>query len=403
MSSVRPLAGLKVLDLAWVVAGPMIGRVLADAGATVIRIESSQRIETARIMGPFPNGDFDPQRSASYENCNAGKLGMTLDLSSSEGRDVALDLARWADVLVESFAPGQMAKWGLGYDVLSESNPRLIMVSTSLMGQSGPLSKLAGFGNVGAALSGYKSLVGFPDGELIGPFGPYTDYVGPRYATAALLAALAERDRTGDGAWLDISQVEAGIQFLGAEFADYFASGRVAVATGNRVDDMAPHGVFPAAGEDRWVAIAVRSDAEWSRLAAMIQGEALDERYRTLQGRKADEDALEALVSRWTLDQEAQPIEDRLQAERIPAHVVADTHDMMNDPQLAHLGHFVRLPHPLGGDSIIEASRFQLSDTRVEPTLAAPSFGRDIDHVLGDILGYSEERIASLRATDVLK
>lgn len=403
MSEVRPLAGLKVVDLAWVVAGPMIGRVLADCGAEVVRVESSQRVETARMMGPFPGGKIDLQRSALFENCNAGKLGLTLDMSLPEAHEVVLDLATWGDVLIESFAPGQMRKWGLGYDVLSARNPRLIMLSTSLMGQNGPLSSLAGYGNIGAALSGFQSLVGYPWREMIGPFGPYTDYVGPRYATAALLAAVAEQRRSGRGAWLDIAQVEAGIQLLGPEFAAFFATGEVAEAKGNRVPDMAPHGVFPAAGEDRWVAIAVRSDAEWARLAAMIGGTADDPRFAALTGRKQDEDALEALVGTWTATQDAQAVEDRLQAEAIPAHVVANAQDIADDPQLSHLGHIVRLPHDLGGESVIEASRFRLSDTPAEPRRAAPTFGRDNDYVLGTLLSYSDERIAVLRSGNVLK
>ncbi|MGH6632196.1 MAG: CoA transferase, partial [Sphingopyxis sp.] len=250
-NSKAPLAGLKVVDLAWVVAGPMIGRVLADCGAEVVRVESSLRVETARMMGPFPGGDINPERSALYENCNAGKLGLSLDLANPAAREVVRDLAAWGDVLVESFAPGQMTKWGLGYDMLSARNPRLVMLSTSLMGQSGPFAGLAGFGNIGAALSGFQAIVGHPDGEMIGPYGPYTDYVGPRFALAALLARLAAQRGEGldgvgkgpnePGAWLDIAQVEAGLHFLAAEIADFETTGTVARLQGNRVPAMAPH------------------------------------------------------------------------------------------------------------------------------------------------------------------
>lgn len=397
-----PLAGLKVVDLAWVVAGPMVGRMLADCGAEVVRIESSTRIETARMMGPFPGGTFDPQRCGLYDNCNAGKLGLSLDLSRSEAREIVLDMAAWGDVLVESFAAGQMERWGLGWEALKARNPRLIMVSTTIMGQTGPLVGLAGYGNIGAALSGFQALVGYPDGNAIGPFGPYTDFVGPRYTTAALLAALAERERTGEGAWLDISQGEAGIQFLGPEFADYFATGRIAGREGNRVADMAPHGVFRAAGADRWVAIAVHGDAEWARLAGMIGGAARETRFATLAGRKAAEDELEALVGAWTAPRDPLAIEQALQAEGIAAHVVAEARDISADPQLRHLGHFVRLPHPHGGDSVVEQSRFRLSGAPIGPRLCAPTFGRDNGHVLGTMLGYADARIAALAEAGVL-
>jgi crotonobetainyl-CoA:carnitine CoA-transferase CaiB-like acyl-CoA transferase len=199
--SVKPLEGVKVLDLAWVVAGPAIGRSLADYGATVVRVESSVRIETARFMGPFPGGQMDPQRSALYDTYNSGKLGLALDLSSDAGRAVAADLARWADVLIESFAPGQMARWGLSAERLRADNPGLIGLSTSLMGQSGPYSSFAGFGNIGGAVAGYQGIVGHRGKMPIGPFGPYTDYVGPRFGLVALLAALEHRRRQASSFW----------------------------------------------------------------------------------------------------------------------------------------------------------------------------------------------------------
>jgi crotonobetainyl-CoA:carnitine CoA-transferase CaiB-like acyl-CoA transferase len=185
-----PLDRLKVLDLSWVVAGPVIGRALADFGATVVRVESSRRIETARLMPPFIANIPDPEASALYETCNAGKLGMCLDLSSEPGRAVVNDLARWADVAIESFSPGTMDRFGLSPEVLRAANPGLIVLSSALCGQSGPWSSLAGYGNVGAALAGFQYLVGWPDRTPIGPFGPYTDYVGPRFALVTLLAAL---------------------------------------------------------------------------------------------------------------------------------------------------------------------------------------------------------------------
>jgi crotonobetainyl-CoA:carnitine CoA-transferase CaiB-like acyl-CoA transferase len=280
----QPLAGLKVLDLAWVVAGPLIGRSLADYGATVVRIDSSKRVETARLMGPFPNGKFDVQQSTLYENCNAGKFGLSLDLRVEAARDVVRDLAAWADIAVESFTPGQMDKWGLGYERLAAINPGLIMVSTSLMGQSGPWTRYSGYGNHGAAISGFQNIVGPEGGPPVGPFGPYTDFVAPRFGLVAALAALDQRRRTGRGCHLDVSQSEAGMQFLAPQIADYSVTGRIQGCAGARDVAMAPHGVFAAAGWDSWVAIAVRDDAEWAALARLIGGEALaaDARFATL-------------------------------------------------------------------------------------------------------------------------
>jgi crotonobetainyl-CoA:carnitine CoA-transferase CaiB-like acyl-CoA transferase len=399
-----PLAGLKVMDLAWVVAGPLIGRALAEFGATVVRIESSRRVETARLMGPFPGGKSDVQQSVLFENCNANKYGLSLDLSMLQARAVALDLACWADVVIESFMPGQMAKFGLAYDRIAALNPGLIMVSSSLMGQTGPYAQFSGYGNVGAAMAGYQMIVGHPDEPPIGPFGPYTDYVGPRFAIVALLAALDHRRRSGEGAFIDASQAEAGIAFLAPQVADYSVSGRNAGALGNRDPAFAPHGVFRAAGPDAWVAIVARDEDEWQRLATHIGGAALagDARFATLALRQANQDALEQEIGRWTAVRAASTIESELQARSIAAHVVAASEDFVHDRQLQARGHFVRLPHPLMGETVFENSRYALSETPASFERSAPTFGRDNDYVLGTLLGYEPARIASLREAGAL-
>jgi crotonobetainyl-CoA:carnitine CoA-transferase CaiB-like acyl-CoA transferase len=394
-----PLAGLKVMDLAWVVAGPLIGRTLADFGATVVRVESSKRIETARLMGPFPDGKTDPQRSVLYDNCNANKLGLALNLATAEARAVALDLAIWADVVVESFMPGQMAKFGLGYETIRARNPGVIMLSTSLMGQTGPFAQFSGYGNIGAALAGYQMIVGVPGQDPVGPFGPYTDYVGPRFGIVALLAALDHRARTGEGCLLDVSQAEAGISFLAPQIADYCATGRNAEANGNRDPDFAPHGVFRAAGTDRWVAIVARDDGEWDRMARLISGDALrrDERFARLAERKRHEDALEQIVQDWCAGRDALAIEQELQAAGIPAHVVAASEDFMADAQLQARDHFVRI-----GESVFESPRFLMSETPPQWQRSAPTFGRDNAQVLGEFLGYDAGRIAALERAGAL-
>jgi crotonobetainyl-CoA:carnitine CoA-transferase CaiB-like acyl-CoA transferase len=369
----------------------------------VVRVESSVRVETARMMGPFPGGTVDPQRSGLYDTYNAGKLGLALDLSKEAGRDVLRDLARWADVLVESFAPGQMARWGLSPEALRAANPRLIGLSTSLMGQSGPFAAFAGFGNVGAAIAGYQGIVGRSGVLPIGPFGPYTDYVGPRFGLVALLAALDHRRLSGEGCWLDISQAEAGIQFLSPEVAQGAATGRYPTGAGNRDAQFAPHGVFACAGEDAWAAIVARTDDEWARLARLIGAEALHTDFATLAGRKANEDRLEAIVEAWTRGHTAGEVEDELQALGIPAHKASTSVDMVRDPQLQALGHFVRLPHPLGGESVFDASRYRLSETPAEYRRPAPHFGRDARKVLVDLLRYDEDRVADLEAAGVLR
>jgi crotonobetainyl-CoA:carnitine CoA-transferase CaiB-like acyl-CoA transferase len=394
----RPLEGLKVLELAWVVAGPRVGRMLADYGATVVRVDSAARTDPARVVGPFPAGEPDYAHSALWDNVNAGKLGLALDLTRPEARQVVLDLCRWADVVTESYAPGQLEKWGLAYPALAAVNPGLIMLSSSLMGQDGPLSRTAGFGNVGAAASGFQVLVGERGQEPVGPAGPYTDFVTPRFSLALLLAALDHRRRTGEGLYIDAAQAEAGLQFLAPQIADYAATGRVAEALGNRDPHFAPHGVFACAGHESWLAIAVCDDAQWVALARLIGGESLaaDPRLATAGRRKAHEDELETVVAAWTRGKTAAEAEAVLQAAGVPAHVVLTSEEFCADPQIAALGHLTPQPEPCGRVPIVEASRFRLSATPGRLDRSAPPLGRDNVQVLHDFAGYDAARIDAL-------
>ena len=399
------LAGLKVLDLAWVVAGPLVGRALADFGATVVRVESRKRVDTARVMGPFPHARFDNQQSLLFENSNAGKLGIALDLTTQDAREVVRDLVGWADMVIESFMPGQMARFGLDYARLKEINPGIIMLSSSLMGQSGPNAGLAGFGNIGGALSGFQNLVGQP-GELpVGTYGPYTDYVAPRFALMALLSAIGRRRQTGEGCHLDISQVEAAVTLLAPQLLDCQINGRIAEPLGNRGEAEAPSGIFPARGEDRWVAIVARDDADWQRLARMVGGKdlAADPRFGTLAGRKRHEDEIEEHLAAWTRQYDAERIEEMLQKRNIPAHVVAASEDIITDAQLLARDHIIHLPHPLMGETVFDAARYRLTETPARYERPAPWFGRDTAHILGTILGYDQHRIETLAAAGALQ
>jgi crotonobetainyl-CoA:carnitine CoA-transferase CaiB-like acyl-CoA transferase len=403
-----PLAGLKVLDLTWVVAGPVIGRALADFGATVVRVESSTRVETARHMPPFYTGKPGPENSSLYITWNSGKLGVSIDMSTEAGRDIVRRLAAWSDVVIEAFAPGQMKRWGLDYETLSAGRDDLIMLSTSIMGQTGPFSKLAGYGNVGAALSGFQDIVGWPDLPALGPFGPYTDYVGPRFSIVTLLAALDERRRTGQGCYIDVSQVEAGVYFQSPELADYAASGTVVHRNGNADRDYVPHGVYPCLdenGKERFVAIAARTDEDWQQLA-MAMGRpdlATAGDLATVSGRRLQEPALDEAIAAWTSTMTCEAATEVLQAVGVPAHLSASSRDFCDDPQLAHRGHLIRLPHAVHGTVIVEGPRYQLSETPGRVTRAAPMFGEDNAHVLIDILGFSQDEVTKLTEEGVLR
>ncbi len=398
-STPLPLEGLRVLDFMWVMAGPVVTRVLADYGATVIRVESPSRPGAGRSMAPFRNGEFAPQNSLFFDNMNAGKLGLSLNLSCDEGRAVARDLVRWADVVGESFAPRAFRRWGLDYDSLRAVKPDLIMISSSLFGQDGPLSDVSGFGTMGAAIATFIELTGYPERSPAGPFSAYTDTVAPRFALAALLAALDDRRRTGEGQYIDHSQIESSLHFLTPWLLDYQLTGRVLTRMGNRDPDMAPHGVYPSRGDDDWVAVAVRDDGDWQRLCAVLDRPdfAGDARYATLAGRLANQDELDAAIAAWTATRTPAESEATLQAGGVPAHAVIRASSAVDDPQLVHRGHLVRVPHSLHGESVVEGSRFRLSRTPARIG-QPPTVGEHTEQVLKDILGYDDERIADLAA-----
>lgn len=400
-----PLAGLKVADFAWVMAGPAGSRYLADYGATQVKIESTTRIDTARTLNPNFDGAPGPERSGLFANVNAGKLGLTLNLALPEGRDLALRLVRWADVVVESYTPRAMRNFGLDYESLRKEKPDLIMLSSCLGGQSGPWCELAGFGTMGAQLAGFGELAGWPDRTPAGPFGAYTDYIAPKFTVAAIMAALDHRRRTGDGQYIDLSQSECSQQFIAPALLDFQANGRVMKRMGNASLVHAPHGVFPCDGTDKWVAIAVENHAQWQGLCEAIGASdwAADPRLATAKGRLAASQELEARLGGWTAQRSQDEVETTLQRCGVPAFRSATSADLLADPQLAHRGHFIQAEHAELGPVTIESSRFKLSDTPAQVRRAGPVYGQDNEFVLREILGLSEDEVVEYIAAGAVE
>jgi crotonobetainyl-CoA:carnitine CoA-transferase CaiB-like acyl-CoA transferase len=390
-----PLAGVKILDLFWVIAGPAATRVLADYGATVVRVESTKFLDTLRVSPPWQFTQPHPEGAAGFQSANANKLGITLDLASDEGRDIVLALARWADVVTESFAPGVVAARGLGWEQLRAQKPDLIMLSSCIMGQSGPWAGFAGFGGLAASLSGFQQLASWPGRPPAGPFGAYTDAIAARYNALAILAALEHRRRTGEGQYIDLSQIEAALHFLAPAFLDWTVNGCVQGAAGNDDGDCFPHGMFPAAGDDRWVAVVARDDAEWQALCDAIG-------RPDLRARRQERREVDAAIAAWSREREAAEVEATLQAAGVPAHAALDMPGLFADPQLQHRGHFIEIAHDLYPTTTIESSRLRLSRARARDPERALSLGRDNRSVLEQILGYSPERVADLVDRGVL-
>ena len=403
----KPLDGVKVLDFCWVVAGPMVTKYLAEYGATVVRVESSKRPETLRRAAPFRDGVEGLNRSAYFANYNANKLGLSIDMRHPKARDLVLRLTAWADLVTENFTPGTMEGWRLGYAELQEVNPGIVMFSTSMLGRGGPMETQPGFGPVLSSLAGLTHITGWPDRDPVNPYGAYTDFIIPRFAVAAIAAALDYRRRTGMGMHLDMSQLEASLHFSAPLLLDYAVNQRQQERQGNRDPDAAPHGAYPCLGDDRWIAIACQSDEHWVRLGRIIDADGggwpHQKRFTTLAGRKALEDELDQLMSQWTANWDATELMESLQAAGVPAGVVNDSRDLFDDPQLKHRQHFQFLEHPEIGRYATERSEMELSRTPGSLDRAAPLLGQHTEQVLTDLLGFSADEYQALKDDGVLE
>ena len=400
----KALSGLKVVELGGGAAGPIAIRHLADHGATVIRIESASRPDFLRVLGlSKTNKSLDRAPMFMMLNCN--KMSVALNLSDPRGVDLARRLiVEWADVLAENYAPKAMKKWGLDYESLVKIKPDLIMVSTCLMGQTGPNKDYPGFGGQGSAISGFNFLTGWPDREATGQHGTITDSLAPRFVAAAVLAALLRKQKTGEGTYIDVAQVETAAYSLSGWMLEYFANGEVVQRDGNRSRVAAPHGAFPCRGEDRWCTIACHDDEDWQRLTRAMGSPAwaLDPRFATLDDRKACEDELESLISSWTRERTAEEIMSAVQSAGVEAGVVETSRDLNADPQLAERGHFVPVQHEVLGPHTCERLGYALSVTPGTIERQGPLLGEDSEHVYRDILGLSEDVLTTLRGDGVL-
>jgi benzylsuccinate CoA-transferase BbsF subunit len=401
----RPFAGLKILDFFWVAVGPMTTSYFAEYGATVVRVESRQRPDTLRNAPPHGGGVAGLNRSGYYANYNASKYSVGLNMAHPKGIELVRRLVRWADVVTENFTPGTMEKWGLGYAELCQIKPDIIMMSASMLGRGGPYSKQPGFGAVLSSLSGMTGLTGWPDRAPTNPYGAYTDFIVPRFAVPALIAALDYRRRTGCGQHLDISQLEGALHFMAPVIMDYTANGREQQRHGNRDAAAAPHAAYPCQGEDCWCTIACTTDAEWEALCQVMGHPAWTQeaRFATLRGRKAHEDELDARLSDWTKTWEAPALMAALQGADVPCGVVQTTKDLVEDAQLQHRGHFVYLDHPEVGRHPVQRSEFRLSRAPAEHRWPVPSLGQHTVQVCKEMLGMADDDINALVEEHVLE
>lgn len=405
MQTKQALAGLKVVELGTAAVGPFIGKYLADFGAEVIRIESSVHPDITRLTSPFKDGVPGLNRSSAFTQINTSKRSISIDFNHPKGRELGKRLMTWADVVIENFAPGVIERWGLCYDELKKAKPDIIMLSASSQGQTGPCSKMVGFGFNLKGLTGFVHFTGWPDRTAVGPPLAYTDFVAPWFAVVAILAALDYRHRTGKGQYIDISQSEASLHFLSPAIMDYFANHRVQTPQGNSSPYAAPHGVYRCKGNDRWCAIAVFSDEEWHAFCAAMGDPpwTQDSKFAKLLDRKENEAEMDKLVEQWTINSTPEELMNLLQSVGVPTSIVQNSEDL-NDrcPQMKHRGYRPVVNHAEMGPHRHMGWPCILSETPLQ-LRPAPCLGQDNEYICTKILGMSDQEFLELSESGVLR
>jgi benzylsuccinate CoA-transferase BbsF subunit len=398
--------GLIITSFCWAIVGPLTMKFFADHGATVIRMETAKRPCTLRISTPYKDGEPGLNRSGYYNHFSANMYSMSLNMDSPQALEIVRRLVSRSDVVMENFTPGVMEKWGLTYDELKKVKPDIIMLRQSGFGLWGPYAQQPAFGMILAAMAGLPNFIGEPDGIPL-PVGvsPYTDCISPRFAAAALIAALDYRNKTDKGQLLDLSQFETSLYFIMPALLDGAVNGREPPRLGNSCPYAVPHGVYPCRGDDRWCTIAVHSDEQWASFCRVIgKAEYIDDpRFNTLRNRKKHEDEVDRLVSEWTVNLTPEDVMDRMQAAGVPAGVVKNASEIFEDPQLRHRNLFWPVQHPDMGLFTHLGPSFGLSKTPAKALMPSPRLGEHTEYVCTRILGMTDEEFVELVGAGVFE
>ena len=414
-----PLDNIRVLDHGHVWAGPLLGMMLADLGADVIKIGAPHRRSGVSMGGAqSPVGSIGGDRGATppdepraFHGLDRGKMSIAIHLGHPTGRELYLRLVEQADIVLENFSPRVMPSLGLGWDDLRAVNPRLIMVALSAAGATdAPWRNLVTYGPSLAALYGLKSLLGYPDDPQPREDTADLDPTAAGHAFVAVLAALEYRERTGAGQFIDLAQGEATLQRAAQPLMDVLLNGRDSGPVGNRHHSLAPHGVYPAAGDDAWIAIVVRSDAEWRALCRLAAADEVDldqPQWARALSRRQDQDALDGAVADWTRQHDAMTLAERLQADGVPAFPQMGPPDLLIDDDFAALNAAgIDLSDdavaPVRGGALYVGAPWKLDRTPAVLRGPVPNRGEHDDHVYRGLLGLSDAEIAQLRDDGII-
>jgi len=402
----KALEGLVVCDFSWVGAGPITTNVLGQCGAEIIKIESLKRPDILRKGGPFKDGIADGlERSGYFANRNPNKKCIALNMRQPKARDVAVRLIEKSDIIINNFRVGQMEKWNLGWEDVKKINPRIIYVTMSLQGMDGPHKSYMGFGVNLNALCGLTAQACMPGKSPFGTGTNYTDHVMvPTHTLFGIMAALLQREKTGQGQTVEISQLECAIAMKPIDSMVYAANGEIMGAMGCGDPNAAPHGVYTTLGYRKWLAIAVFSNEEWTALQKVMGNPAWakDAKFATLEARKENEEELNAHIEDWTKDKYAVKLMKALVKEGVKAGIVNDARAAVEDEHLIERDYWAYLNHPVVGSTLYNRAPIMFSETPIEMRKAAPLLGEHTDEVLTGFLGYSDKELEALKAADVL-
>ena len=400
-----PLEGIRVANFGWVWAGPVVGQTLGFLGAEVYKIESRSRIDINRTLPPFAGGVNDPDRSLQNHAGWAGNGSVTLNLKQPEAKELAKHLVAKCDVVIENFGPGAMNGLGLGYATLREVKPDVVMLSMPAAGLTGPLKDVRTYGMSLTSLTGLDSITGYPGGGPVPVENAFPDPYNGILGAFAILVALQHRDRTGKGQHIDYSQQEAMMQMTGPAFMDYVMNGRNAGPMGNKhpLAAAAPHGVFPCAGDDRWISIAVFTQDEWQGLVDSMQRPAWASapEYADVPARIANIDELHGRIAAWTAGFDDYELVRRLQDHGVAAAPVLNVADLLNDAHYKARETFLEVTHPLGFKETIYGAYVKTSRTKAD-VQPGPAIGRDNERVFKQLLGLDDARYDELVGREVI-
>lgn len=397
----QPLAGIRVLDFCWMIAGPLTTRLLADLGAEVLKVESMARVDRIREVGVQPSPPH-AETNGVFNDCNVNKKSIMLNLGVPRGIELAKALVAKSDVVTSNFTPDRMDRWGLGYEHLKPVKPDIIVASLPVMGLKGSKSSWRAVGNGVVAMAGLNAHTGFPGREPFGLGTLLSDFTSPYLGALQIAAAIHHRNRTGEGQFIELAQYEATIHLLDTELIEYTVNGDTPQRAGNSSRNYAPHGAYACAGDDRWIAISVRDHAEFVALCRVLGLDDLAKRpgLETLEGRIATRNELDAAISARTASMDDWALAEALQAAGVCASPVENVGDLVNRDPMRE-GFLEEIAHPAGISMLLQHEPITWNGERL-PISRAPFLGEHSASVYSELLGMDDDEIAELAAEGVI-